>query len=348
MSTIGPLFRPPAPPPEPEPPPRPVIPTQQGRLWPWAVGSVLLHLILFAVAAGIFFDKQPKKAEQPPPPAPYEMVYVPPPRNRRPPPLPKPKAAPAPSPDQPPPQPQPQAPPPPPEPQQPPPPPPPRQLGLFTPPPPKTEVKPDDEANALPTEKPKEGKADPTDTKAGAQEQAPTPQVAEAPKEATPTEASPKPIEPLTPDGTRAVASQEEEAARIFGRSRRSAGDAGSGDPISVRPFSSPFQSSEPCQPVPRAPRDANGKAPLGVAVGRILREDSGEPLAGANLQMVGTPYTTFTDENGEYRFVYDMSLIEDCRTQYVRVTAPGYQSRMLVLVVGERVRSEDVPLRRR
>ena len=42
------------------------------------------------------------------------------------------------------------------------------------------------------------------------------------------------------------------------------------------------------------------------------------------------------------------MSLMDNCRTQYVRVTAKGYESRLLVLVVGENVRSEDVALKKR
>ena len=42
------------------------------------------------------------------------------------------------------------------------------------------------------------------------------------------------------------------------------------------------------------------------------------------------------------------MSLIDNCRTQYVRVTAQGYESRLLVLVVGPRTRSDDVSLRRK
>jgi hypothetical protein len=55
-----------------------------------------------------------------------------------------------------------------------------------------------------------------------------------------------------------------------------------------------------------------------------------------------------FTDDNGEYRFRFDLALVDNCRTQYVRVTAPGYETRLLVLLVGENIRSEDVRLRRR
>jgi hypothetical protein len=82
--------------------------------------------------------------------------------------------------------------------------------------------------------------------------------------------------------------------------------------------------------------------------VGRIFRQDNGRPLAGAHLQMIGTPYVAFTDGSGEYRFRFDLSLVDNCRTQYVRVTASGYESRLLVLVVGPQTRSEDVRLRRR
>jgi hypothetical protein len=86
----------------------------------------------------------------------------------------------------------------------------------------------------------------------------------------------------------------------------------------------------------------------LGVAEGRILRGDNGRPLAGAHLQMLGTPYVAFTDDAGDYKFRFDLSLVDQCRTQYVRVTAKGYQSRLLVLVIGANVRSEDVRLERR
>jgi hypothetical protein len=82
--------------------------------------------------------------------------------------------------------------------------------------------------------------------------------------------------------------------------------------------------------------------------VGKIYRQDNGQPLAGAHLQMLGTPYVTFTDSEGEYRFRFDLSLVDNCRTQYVRVTAAGYESRLLVLVVGPNAHSEDVLLRKR
>jgi hypothetical protein len=139
----------------------------------------------------------------------------------------------------------------------------------------------------------------------------------------------------------------ESEARRIFGR-RRVATAPGVG-PRAVRPLETylPDRPQE-CVPTPKPPADSAGPVQYGMVVGRIFQEDGGAPLPGAHLQMLGTPYTAFTDNQGEYRFRFDLSLMDNCRTQYVRVTAKGYESRLLVLVVGQNVRSEDVRLQRR
>jgi hypothetical protein len=104
----------------------------------------------------------------------------------------------------------------------------------------------------------------------------------------------------------------------------------------------------EKCIPEPSAPAEPGAPVQYGTVTGKIFRKDNGGPLAGAHLQMLGTPYVTFTDDAGEYRFRFDMALMDNCRTQYVKVTAPGYESRLLVLVVGPNVRSEDVVLKRK
>jgi hypothetical protein len=142
------------------------------------------------------------------------------------------------------------------------------------------------------------------------------------------------------------IATLESEARRIFGRPHaRTAPGAG---PQATRPMEAYVpDDAVRCTPKPVAPRDSSEPPHLGTVVGRIYRQDSGRPLAGAHLQMLGEPYVAFTDDNGEYRFRFDLSLVDNCRTQYVRVTAPGYETRLLVLVLGENVRSEDVLLRR-
>ena len=149
-----------------------------------------------------------------------------------------------------------------------------------------------------------------------------------------------------TPAREQAVATLESEARRIFGRPRL-ATRAGAG-PQATRPMEAWLpENSERCIPRPAVPSDPAGLTQFGTVVGRIFRQDNGRPLAGAHLQMIGTPYVTFTDGGGEYRFRFDLALMDNCRTQYVRVSAAGYESRLLVLMLGPN-RSEDVRLRRR
>ena len=145
----------------------------------------------------------------------------------------------------------------------------------------------------------------------------------------------------------RDAVTMESEARRIFGRPR-AATPPGVG-PRAVRPMEAYVPDDRTkCVPRPAAPRDPSAAVQFGVAEGRIFRGDDGRPLAGAHLQMLGTPYVAFTDDHGSYKFRFDMALVDQCRTQYVRVTAKGYESRLLVLVVGLNVRSEDVSLERR
>jgi hypothetical protein len=118
--------------------------------------------------------------------------------------------------------------------------------------------------------------------------------------------------------------------------------------PEAIRPMEAwVAEQPERCIPRQSAPRDSSSPVQLGTVTGRIFRQDNGRPLAGAHLQMMGTPYVTFTDGGGEYHFNFDVTLVDNCRTQYVRVSAPGYESRLLVLMLGPN-RSEDVLLRPR
>ena len=141
-----------------------------------------------------------------------------------------------------------------------------------------------------------------------------------------------------------AAPTMESEAQRIFGQ-KHLATQPGAG-PRETRPLEAYLPDrAEKC--VPRAATSDSAGPQYGTVVGRIFRGDNGRPLAGAHLQMLGTPFVAFTGPDGEYRFHFDLSLVDNCRTQYVRVSAKGYESRLLVLVVGEDVRSEDVSLER-
>jgi hypothetical protein len=278
-----------------------------------------LHAALVVLA--IQLSRQPAEAPEQAEPArsdpkrQVEMIYLPPPPPTPrvvppPPPAPQPKPQPEPTPQKPPP---------------PPPPTPPPQAS--TPPPEKEQRTPEPDANAPPEAKRSEGAEQDKEDQGGA---------------ATPDAGK---TAPATADN--AMATMESEARRIFGRPRL--GTPPGVGPRATRPMEAYLPDHpEKCVPKPAAPRDSAAPVEYGVVEGKIFRQDDGRPLGGAHLQLLGTPYVTFTDDAGEYRFRFDLSLVDNCRTQYVRVTAPGYESRLLVLMVGPNVRSDDVLLKKR
>jgi hypothetical protein len=153
----------------------------------------------------------------------------------------------------------------------------------------------------------------------------------------------PASIAAAAPASSEATPTLESDARRLFGRPSSKLGPvSGSRD---NRPWESPVELSRGCT---LPPEESDSTTPPGMAVvtGRILREDNGEPLPGARLQILGTPYGTFSNGRGEYRLVFDRSLVDRCRTQSVRVSAPGYAGRDVILYVGERL-SSDVLLPR-
>jgi hypothetical protein len=72
-----------------------------------------------------------------------------------------------------------------------------------------------------------------------------------------------------------------------------------------------------------------------GVIEGIVRTESGGRPIPGAFLQMLGTGSATFADTSGHYRLTFDPALVEACRSQLVRVTAPGFRARTMILTYG-------------
>jgi hypothetical protein len=204
--------------------------------------------------------------------------------------------------------------------------PPPTPPPPAAPPPEKAQRTPEPEANAPPEAKRSEG-AEPTDKP-------------KAPERSGRPDAAP-PTSPLATN----EATMESEAKRIFGTPKKFTPE-GVG-PQRSRPMEA-YLPDHPERCTPVQPTDSAGQPRFGTVVGKIYRQDNGKPLAGAHLQMLGTPYVTFTDDEGVYHFRFDLSLVDNCRTQYVRVTAAGYESRLLVLIVGTNAVSEDVTLRKK
>jgi len=99
------------------------------------------------------------------------------------------------------------------------------------------------------------------------------------------------------------------------------------------------------CHPGP--PRSATDPIEWGVVSGRVYRLGTTLPLVGATLQVLGTPYTTISDEQGDYTLKFDTWPLKNCEAQYVRVQLDGFVAQTLVLSMGVTNRS-DVVLRGR
>ena len=101
------------------------------------------------------------------------------------------------------------------------------------------------------------------------------------------------------------------------------------------------------CTPKPRPHRDPSQPPELGTVSGRVFRAGTSQPLPGAYLQILGTPYATFADDEGDYTLEFDRALVDDCRTQYVQVSKDGFAPQRLILSLGSRA-SNDIPMTRR
>ena len=170
------------------------------------------------------------------------------------------------------------------------------------------------------------------------------PAAPQAPVAAAPS--SVPPAAPAAPAAASAPSTAElmrSEAQRLFGRqsrptARRGGPAAAPGFEIYLPP------QSDGCTPV----RPQEGAPVELVAVsGRVYRQGTRTPLAGAHLQMIGTPYVAFSDATGAYELRFDPALVDRCRTQYVRVTAPGFRAQTLVLYLGPAA-SNDIPMSQR
>lgn len=99
------------------------------------------------------------------------------------------------------------------------------------------------------------------------------------------------------------------------------------------------------CVPGPRPVHGPDDPVKYGVVAGRVYRQGSDVPLAGADLQVIGTPYRTVSDSNGDYVLRFDADLLANCQVQNVQVTADGFISQSLILSSGPSTRN-DINLR--
>ena len=160
----------------------------------------------------------------------------------------------------------------------------------------------------------------------------------------TPEVASAAPVSPSP--AAAAAPTMESEAQRLFGSSRRGLNSRG---PIPAESWASAMTEDREndCRPGAIAPRAPGEPPEMGFVAGKVYREGTHEPLVGAHLQIIGTPYSAFSNEAGEYRLLFDKALVDRCRTQYVQVIARGFAPRRLILGLGPRAQN-DIPLSRR
>jgi hypothetical protein len=161
---------------------------------------------------------------------------------------------------------------------------------------------------------------------------APVPPTASAP--APPATAEGRAALPAPPptEVASADAAFERETDRLFGRRNTTAPGGGMPQPV-IRWNNGPTeQRDNDCTPRPRAPRPAGQAVALEFVEGRVYNERTGAALSGAYLQMMGTPYNAFADDAGHYRLGFDPDLVDECRSQYVRVIARGVPPQLIVL----------------
>jgi hypothetical protein len=169
--------------------------------------------------------------------------------------------------------------------------------------------------------------------------------VAAAPAEPA---SEPEPVLPSPPVdiATARDAEMRSEAQRLFGP-RRLGPDRPPG-PVSTNWVNQVTDDRDnDCKPVVREPRDPSHPPELGTVTGRVFRAGTNQPLPGAYLQILGTPYATFADDEGDYTLEFDRSLVDECRTQYVQVSKDGFAPQRLILSLGSRT-SNDIPMTRR
>ncbi len=180
----------------------------------------------------------------------------------------------------------------------------------------------------------------------------PPPQQTDAARPAPPVvPPAPTPSAPAEEPKATALASAtptlESEAHRLFGPhltlSPSDESKPGAGG--QSQPWRPAWADNPTCMAPPSPDDSAGGMTDVS---GRVFVEGTHRPVPAAWLQILGTPYGTFSDGSGAYRLVFPAALVANCRTQQVRVTADGYRFSDLTLAAGRNLPSSDVILLRR
>jgi hypothetical protein len=153
-----------------------------------------------------------------------------------------------------------------------------------------------------------------------------------APEHDEPAGSSPQPANRREAAAAEREDAMVTEARRLFGP--RAPSQGGNRGPIQAG-LPVPLESGGVRCPFSGAEVQAMDRPSEGVIEGIVRAESSGRPIPGALLQVLGTGFSTFADGAGHYRLRFDPDLVDVCRTQLVRVTAPGYRTRTMLLGFG-------------
>ncbi|HTO74348.1 MAG TPA: hypothetical protein VMJ30_11015 [Gemmatimonadales bacterium] len=298
-------------------------PLRPGHDWGGPVTSAAIHLLVILFVLGVFHraNEQEQKAEAPKeaPKRQVEMIYLPPPKVAQPPKpvVPPPEAKPTPT----------------------------QQADRPAPvAAPKTNAigRAPDQSQAPQSRDLAAEAAGKSEGKSADAGPPPKPVAPQLSPQANPLDPAPTTKDPLTSNPLAAPAkheeSQEDEARRLFGNNR----NGPTGRPERAYggmdlPWRTGDQHCVQVEP---------GQDTMTVIAARVYDPASGRPIAGAFLQILGTPYSAYSDGAGNYSLRFNINLVANCRTQAVRVTAAGYSLQDLTLSTGVAY-NNDIPLRR-
>jgi hypothetical protein len=172
----------------------------------------------------------------------------------------------------------------------------------------------------------------------------PEPPVEEPVVEEPEAETAP-PVEPPPPtEEPLAAPPAPRRPARIAFDPRRVRSTIARTEPSPTRP-SDPTLEGLTRRCVPGPARSASDPVQWGEMRGVVHQTGTSLPLAGAELQVLGTPYRATSDEHGRYTLRVDLWPLLNCEQQLVRVTLDGFVAQTLTLGIGNTSQS-NVALR--
>jgi hypothetical protein len=172
----------------------------------------------------------------------------------------------------------------------------------------------------------------------------PEPPIEEPEEEVVEEETAPPVEPPPTTEEPLAAPPTPRRPARIAFDPSRARSSVVRPEPTRARP-SDPTLEGLTARCVPGPARSASDPVQWGEMRGVVHQTGTSIPLAGAELQVLGTPYRATSDDHGRYTLRVDLWPLLNCEQQLVRVTLDGFVAQTLTLGIGNSSQS-NVSLR--